>query len=140
MMFWIPPCLLSSITTTQITPHPETEAIPVAAIGCQGPPLKEGVLSGIFSHHSHRPRCSPEPNHPITNCQHLVWLITIPISLHSTRSHIVWSTVCYAYLPDSLPVFAYFEVTLVVSNFSLLPVFPQIHRSFTPPDHPSPYS
>ncbi len=54
---------------------------------------------------------SPQSQSRSQDCQQLARLITIPISLHSPRSHIVWSTVCYAYFPDSLPVFAYLEVT-----------------------------
>ncbi len=96
MTFWTLHCLSISSETTLSTPHPEAVATPVATVGRQDPPLEEGVMSGKLCHHSprsHQPQCTPDPNHLHSNHPHLLLLIKLPISLHSSHSLIVRSTV-----------------------------------------------
>ncbi len=73
---------VNSIITTQTIPLLEAVATPIAAVRHQELPLEEGVLSGS---HSHRPRCSPDPNPLIIDHRHLSPLIMSTISLHSSR-------------------------------------------------------
>ncbi len=97
-MFWIPPFWPSSIKTTQTGLHPEDVAGPVAIVGCQEPPLEEGVMSGNHSHHN---RLSPDywAPPPVSTHQEHYFNALLPSS-HRLVSNID-CVMCLTHLPLS---------------------------------------
>ncbi len=80
------------------------------------------------SHYSHQPQRSPDPNHLITDHQHLSRLIKFPLSLHSPHCLFIWSTVCCALL--SLTTYLVTYLCLLTLRYSYTP--PPLRSSGSP--------
>ncbi|KAL1276193.1 hypothetical protein QQF64_035816 [Cirrhinus molitorella] len=117
MTSWILLSSRSSTVNTQIAQLPETEVVPVAALGCLESPVEGGggvvsrpqpvpsVLVTTVSHHPANPRhATPVHHHQSTNHPHLCQQSPLPIYTYLCHSLTGWNwQVTWTLLRGSFP-------------------------------------